>query len=495
MNSGETVRAYHEWTSNSTGPVQRRPPRPADYTQLDPRREPALFKRYPTAEPHHLPAASPLPGPIATDVLAGRVKPADTPLDATLLTQLLLLSVGVTRKTQRNGRPVYRRPASSAGNRHPLEAYVVAGEINGLSAGLYHYAPDLGVLEQLLDGDHRGAVAAAADTTPAEAYVVLTGLPWRTAWKYAERGWRHLYWDAGTALANFLALAEAYGLPARLLFGFEDDALRTFLGVDGRTEIPLMIVALGSTTDLHISAAQPLPEPIEPRTKPIEFPLITVAQQAGVLPDVCSVGRWRSAFMGTPATASPAALPASAPGTSIEDLIERRITTRRMNPIAVPAELLTWSMHCATRPVPMDAVPTGHTLLTHYLSVHGVTGVASGTYSYQKSLLSSLQPLHETEARDQAARNCLNQPVAGEAAYTLFASTDLDELLDTLGDRGYRMAQTEAGIVVGRLQLAAAALGFGASGLTFFDQAVADMFATSRSAMLACAVGARPSPV
>jgi hypothetical protein len=39
--------------------------------------------------------------------------------------------------------------------------------------------------------------------------LALTGIPWRTAWKYTERGYRHLFWDSGMILANVLALAPS----------------------------------------------------------------------------------------------------------------------------------------------------------------------------------------------------------------------------------------------------------------------------------------------
>ena len=42
-----------------------------------------------------------------------------------------------------------------------------------------------------------------------------------------------------------------------------------------------------------------------------------------------------------------------------------------------------------------------------------------------------------------------------------------------LGERGYRAAQLKAGARVGRVCLAAYALGFGATGLTFYDDEVA----------------------
>jgi hypothetical protein len=67
--------------------------------------------------------------------------------------------------------------------------------------------------------------------------------------------------------------------------------------------------------------------------------------------------------------------------------------------------------------------------------------------------------------------------------------TRLEEILDTLGDRGYRVAQAEAGIVAGRLQLAAFTLGYGATGLTFYDGEVAAAFETDTACMIACSVG------
>ena len=46
--------------------------------------------------------------------------------------------------------------------------------------------------------------------------VIVTGVPWRTGWRYRERGYRHVYWDAGTMLAQLLALADSAGLTAAL---------------------------------------------------------------------------------------------------------------------------------------------------------------------------------------------------------------------------------------------------------------------------------------
>lgn len=65
-----------------------------------------------------------------------------------------------------------------------------------------------------------------------------------------------------------------------------------------------------------------------------------------------------------------------------------------------------------------------------------------------------------------------------------FESADLGEVLGVLGPRWYRTAHVEAGIVHGRLLLCAHALANGATGLTFFDEAVRGAFETTASWLL-----------
>src|SRR5262249_51575835 len=158
---------------------------------------------------------------------------------------------GVTRvarsKHDPEGRPMYMRAAASAGNAHPLETYVVCGELAGVPAGLHHFDPFACALRTLRDRDVRGQLAqAAVDEAVASApiSVVISGVPWRTTWRYADRGLRHVYWDVGTALAQLLAVAAAAGLESRLLLGFVDAEVSHLVGVDGATEFPAAIVVL-----------------------------------------------------------------------------------------------------------------------------------------------------------------------------------------------------------------------------------------------------------
>jgi hypothetical protein len=68
-------------------------------------------------------------------------------------------------------------------------------------------------------------------------------------------------------------------------------------------------------------------------------------------------------------------------------------------------------------------------------------------------------------------------------------------VFESFGDRGYRAAQLEAGSVGGKIYLGAYSWGWGATGLTFYDDEVTEFFspdASGKSCMLVVAVGESP---
>jgi SagB-type dehydrogenase family enzyme len=147
---------------------------------------------------------------------------------------------GVVRSQERRdygGGTIHWRAYSSAGALYPVEAYVA------VSDGLYSFDPLEGALVRARDGDARSAVAQAT-VAEAETFVVVTGIHARTGWKYLERGYRHVWWDAGTLLANLLALAAAEGRSPRLYTAFADAELNEALGVDGVSEFAVAVLAL-----------------------------------------------------------------------------------------------------------------------------------------------------------------------------------------------------------------------------------------------------------
>jgi hypothetical protein len=119
--------------------------------------------------------------------------------------------------------------------------------------------------------------------------LVLSGIPFRTCWKYGERGWRYLWWDASTIVDNLLSVAAAHGLAARVQAASPDDAVARLVGIDGGEKLPLVVVQLGEA-DLVMPPADSLHPlviaslPVAPRV--LRFPLADEAT-----PLVCSPRR------------------------------------------------------------------------------------------------------------------------------------------------------------------------------------------------------------
>jgi nitroreductase len=290
--------------------------------------------------------------------------------------------------------------------------------------------------------------------------IVLTGVPWRTGWRYAERGFRHLYWDAGAVLAQTVAVAGDAGLAPRLRTTFPDDAVTRLVGAEGVHEFPLAIVTLGDGAPAIRPMARAISGAVD-RQAPLEFPLVTAAQHAG---DGDVIGEpWPA---GAPLTGPPP------PSAALDDIVLLRTSTRLMDPErSVPRSTLEWSLAAALRGSP----------LPHFIAVHAVDGIAPGMYRWPDLAT----PLRTGDLRDELYRVCLDQDLGRDAAFVVIAAADLDQL----DDRGYRDAQLDAGLVSGRLHLAAFALGIGATGMTFLDSEVPGLLGSPLAGLLFTCVG------
>jgi len=131
------------------------------------------------------------------------------------------------------------------------------------------------------------------------------------------------------------------------------------------------------------------------------------------------------------------------------------------------------------------------TLLDLYLIVNAVEGLPSGSYLFSPAD-QTLTCLQEGAFRQEAGHLCFEQALGADASVVMFFMADLDAVLNHFGNRGYRAAQLEAGIVGGKMYLCAYALGLGASGLTFFDDDVTAFFspdAAGKRAIFVVALG------
>jgi SagB-type dehydrogenase family enzyme len=489
MNASDAAAELHERTKHTWQRIR------AESHGLDWGNHPLPFKIYPDLEPLPLPRELPDSSAPATEALSGGALASASALDLAGLARLLFFSAGVTRILHR----VPFRAAPSAGALYPTELYAVCGPLADLPAGVYHFEPAEFALRRLRGGDFRARLAGSV-AEPAIAglplCLVLTGIPWRTTWKYGQRGYRHLFWDAGAIVANLLALAAAAGWGARVLLGFVDEEVSGLLGIGEPEEYPLALVTLQAPAVAEATGSSPL-EPISPRTWPLSrsprsYPLVTAAQRAGELPSAEAVSAWRNQASMLPAQPAIPSLSASEAGQAraatdtIEAVILRRGSTRRFTRHPMPRGALRWAMATATRPIPVDFVPPQVTLLEHFVAVHAVEGLPPGAYRWSEGDFHLLRAGGE---RHRTRSLCLGQDLGGDSAATVFHCAQLEPILKTLGSRGYRAAQLEAGIAAERLQLAAFALRLGATGLTFLDDDVSALFGTRAEPMLTVAVG------
>jgi SagB-type dehydrogenase family enzyme len=165
-----------------------------------------------------------------------------------------------------------------------------------------------------------------------------------------------------------------------------------------------------------------------------------------------------------------------------------RGSTREFSGAAISADDLSTALWHATRGCPAD-VSSG--LVDVYLSVHAVEGIEPGAYAYHPDA-HALEVIKRGDFRRESAFLCLDQPLGGMSAASVFFLADLSLLLEAYGNRGYRIANLEAGLIGGRLYLAAYAQRFGATGLTFYDRDVVNFFsphAAGKDALFVTALG------
>jgi SagB-type dehydrogenase family enzyme len=490
----EAARAYHEITKHSYTSVRSSP------HFLDWDNRPAPYKIYPMAGAVALPRELELSAMPALAAIS-RIAPlaADTALGLETLTRILFCTGGLTRSKQVGGEDYHFRAAASAGALYPIEMYVAAGEVEGLEPGLYHFSPADLKLRGLRRGDWRAMLASAAANRPslerARAVIVLTSIFWRSAWKYRARAYRYCFWDAGTMLANLLAASGAEEIGTEIVTAFEDSGIERLLGLEPEREGAVAMIALGAgarapgvSPEIEAIAFETIAlSPNEVSYEPIvkfhrESRLVTRAEVAAIA----------GAQVAAPPRASKTDLIrfdrlAPEDGIGLGETILRRGSTRQFAQAAIPANELLAILAADSCHPRCDFPP----LIDTYLIVNAVEGLAPGAYFFDR-VAGSFELIKAGEFRGEAGYLCLEQPLGMDCSALIVFMADLERALAALGNRGYRDAHLEAGILGGRAYLAAYALDRGATGLTFYDDDTSKFFAphaAGKSPILMVAAG------
>ena len=406
---------------------------------------PNPFRHYEGVPVLDLPADPPSPAVAAWDVLRGRLGHTEAADGAAFLSQLLFYAAAISasKLAPATGAHYALRVNPSSGNLHPTEFHFATRGLAGWPDGLYHYRPSQHMAEQRGRGDFGfdGAVV-----------FVLTTIAWREAWKYRDRAYRYCLHDIGHAWQALELAARAMGCTCSVTGSFDDAELTSRLGL-AEDEWPMLMMTLRG-------AAIPAADfggrdrewvggtPNVLSDAPIVPALIDQihAATSGIGPE------WR---MDRPVADGPAA-----GGRGFGEVARTR---RSALDFVGGANEMTMAQLLAVLTVARAP------LLTLYLYVHRVAGLAPGLYRYA----GELELVRKGDQRIAAAGLSLGQDLAGNACVAISMIADLDGAASQYGDRGYRYAHFEAGALGHRLYIAAEALGLGSTGIgAFFDDRV-----------------------
>ncbi len=155
------------------------------------------------------------------------------------VSQILWSAQGITS-------PHGLRAAPSAGATYPMEIYLVASSVEGISPGAYRYIPAENSLQVISRGDINRELSEAAlgqdSVRRAAANLVIAADYGRTTRKYGDRGIRYVHIEVGHIAQNVYLQAEALRLGTVIIGAFYDDRVKGLLKID---EDPLAIMPLG----------------------------------------------------------------------------------------------------------------------------------------------------------------------------------------------------------------------------------------------------------
>jgi SagB-type dehydrogenase family enzyme len=451
---------FHDATKYTPARIGRHP-------GVDPSRQPVPFKEWHQARLVALPRSGQESG-----------HPAAGPLDLARLGRLLLHAYGITAVARQPGMTHYLRASPSAGGLYPTELYLAARAVKDLPDGIYGYRAREHALACCWEGDFSEQLRRYAFDHPAlegaRAVLIATGVFERSAWRYHDRAYRRILLDTGHVLGNAVLAAPCEGLQVVPIADFADDALDGLLLLDPEQEGCLLLGAMreGSAAPMRRAGRSP--------ARP-DLPAPLAGRWIRALHDATRMSE-RSDPAASPAAPAPAsdviALCAAEALTSerVPAEIRRRRSTRQFaSDAALPLDDLGRILAYAY-PRPGTAQPRADLapeILDTWVVAAGVQGLAPGAYRSDRER-HALALVRRGDPRPALHAGCLGQELGRDAAFAVLHTSRLAAAVASHGERAYRYLHLEAGLLGERLDLAALALGHGASGIGgFFDDDLA----------------------
>ncbi|MFO7722754.1 MAG: SagB/ThcOx family dehydrogenase [Bacteroidales bacterium] len=154
------------------------------------------------------------------------------PMSLQQVSQILWAAYGISDSTSYSRLKL--RTAPSAGATYPLDLYLLAGNVEGLEAGLYKFTSEGHTLTLVRKGDMRKEVAEACLDQKmlhqAPASIVYAAVYPRITKRYGDRGAdRYLCMDIGHSAQNVYLQSVAMGMATCAVGAFNDEKLAAVL--------------------------------------------------------------------------------------------------------------------------------------------------------------------------------------------------------------------------------------------------------------------------
>ncbi len=163
------------------------------------------------------------------------------PITLAEVSQLLWAAQGITGSKG-------ERTAPSAGATYPLETYLVAGNVDSLTEGVYKYQPHRHALVRFNSRDIRSALAGASFGQgfigDGAVSIVFAAVYERTTRFYGQKGVRYVHMDVAHAAQNVHLQAESLNLGTVVIGAFDEDRVKRLLNLPDN-EFPLYIMPIG----------------------------------------------------------------------------------------------------------------------------------------------------------------------------------------------------------------------------------------------------------
>ena len=409
-----------------------------------------------------------------------------------LIAKLLYFSNGITAMLPYADKPFYMRASPSAGGLYPTEIYVIVQDYKGLENGIYNFQVSKQGIAYLQKGDFKDELLKITFNHPSvnecNLFIVLTGVFYRSSWRYQDRAYRRICLDTGHVIGNIDPVGYSLDIKPILIGGFNDKLANELLSLDENEEQTLAIIPLLENKKIKndsVFLPSALPSKLIPQnTKtPEGMRLLELHNRSRInnfspIPNV-SVKDTEEKFKFSAQIPLIKELKIFNWKNNLLNTIIKRRSTRAFS--GAPLQevdligILDFAYHSElfvkdkfdTAPAYFDL-----SLLETFVAVNSMEGFEDGCYYYSKKGRYFRQ-VRFKNFREEIHYLCLGQELGLKASAVIFHTCDLSRAIFKYGERAYRYIHMDAGHLGERVNLAAINLDLGVSGIGgFFDDNV-----------------------